>query len=180
MQTPPHAARGAAAAPAAEAFSRNELLVEATALEAIRTLDALCSHAEDGGACAARIFPFIRRFGVDGFNRPSERTACPQRACVFLGVMQFFLNHARVVTFDAAPIFRLFFLGYLPAHDADPFVAWSTLSFCARNLRSLLHGELSIFSRAFPAILRIGLAHPTSFVDQLVELLPAMISPESW
>ena len=151
-------------------------LHESVTVEALRLLDLLC---QQNSSLVTRLFPIVKRFAIDKFNAHIKRTESRHGPVVFLTAIQFFVNHNEVTTmFDVEPVFRSFFHDYLRRHYRNSLLAFETIRFCIFNKRKLLTHTSMLFLY-FPAILKLIAWHPHSFKNELIELLPALISPPS-
>ncbi|XP_072028896.1 AP-5 complex subunit zeta-1-like isoform X2 [Amphiura filiformis] len=143
-------------------------LVYACLIEAISTLDVLCSI--DSGL-VPKLFPSIKRV----CTRITEEGASQPR--VMLSLLQFFINHSNSVVHDPQLSYHQFFGPLLGSYYDNQCVAMDTIIFCRDNLEHLC--ENSTMERYFPNLLKILAWNPISFLAEFIHILPSMISSSS-
>ncbi len=127
--------------------------------EALRTLDVLCVL---DAVLIPRLVPLV--------------TALP----VSLDSMEFLLHHSATFSADSAALFQAFFTSPSSSFQvADPLAAHELLAFCVRN-KSALATKTTLFSTHFPPLLKALAWHPLAAFDSVCELLPLMITPETY
>eukprot|EP00397_Hematodinium_sp_SG-2012_P001523 GEMP01001526.1.p1 GENE.GEMP01001526.1~~GEMP01001526.1.p1 ORF type:complete len:798 (+),score=210.78 GEMP01001526.1:187-2580(+) len=145
---------------------------ESVSMEAVRILDLLCLM---DCSLVSRIFPAIKKV----YERTCQKTGFFVRGLVFSAVLQYFLNHSHHVIFDVDPVLHHFFADYVSLRYRRPLLAMSTLLFLTNNTSKLLL-HTNVFSRYYPAILKLLAWHPRTVQAEAILLLPAMVGPTSY
>ncbi|KAF2078457.1 hypothetical protein CYY_000207 [Polysphondylium violaceum] len=143
-------------------------------LEAVRILDYLCCLDNN---LIAKIFPTVQK--AYQLHLPSSRTTNANSGPILLALLQFFVNHSHTLVYDPEPLFKAYFQTYLPKTYMNSFVAFETLNFCLENKEVLLKNT-NVLSLYFPPIFKCLAWFPQSFIGEFSELLPFLISPNSF
>jgi len=143
-------------------------------LEAVRILDYLCCLDNN---LIAKIFPTVQK--AYQLHLPSSRTTNANSGPILLALLQFFVNHSHTLVYDPEPLFKAYFQTYLPKTYMNSFVAFETLNFCLANKMVLLKNT-NVLGLYFPPLFKCLAWFPQSFISEFSELLPFLITPNSF
>lgn len=124
--------------------------------EALRTLDVLCTL---DATLTARLVPVVKALPVT------------------LDALEFLLHHSATFGTDSSAMFQAYFTSLFQVTDA--LAAHELVAFCVRN-KTALATKTSLFLTHFPPLLKALAWHPLAVLDGVCELLPLMISPDTY
>lgn len=117
----------------------------------------------------SKVFQEVRRLCI----RLSQDFTKPR---LLIPVLQFFVNHSKVVVHDPQESYSLFFHKLLSRGFTDPALAFDSVMFIRDNLEVLCHNT-KVLSTYFPNVLKILAWNPRAYITEFTEILPALMSP---
>ncbi|XP_031554172.1 AP-5 complex subunit zeta-1-like isoform X2 [Actinia tenebrosa] len=144
-------------------------IVEAGLLEAILTLDRLCTYEK---SLIPKLIEIVRRI----YSRVTADMNRWNR--VVLAVVQFLLNHGESVVFDPEPACKAVFRTMINAFYFRPSFAFEVVMFCLDNVEKLC-SSTSVFTKYFPNLFKILAWSPRTFLREFMQLLPVMMSEDT-
>ncbi|XP_043945428.1 AP-5 complex subunit zeta-1 [Protopterus annectens] len=99
-------------------------------------------------------------------------------ARVILPIAQFFLRHSEMAAVESEAVYRHLFTKLPPELFHDSMFAFEFVQFCREN-EKLLGETVSNFRQNFPNLLKFLAWHSPALIAEFVELLPALIVPET-
>eukprot|EP00118_Oscarella_pearsei_P007161 m.34001 g.34001 ORF g.34001 m.34001 type:complete len:326 (+) comp31934_c0_seq1:834-1811(+) len=148
----------------------DEELVHACLYEAVASLDQLC-HLDK--SLVPRLFPTVRKI----FSRMGSDYSVA-KARILTAVFLFFLNHGEVVVHDLEPACTALFNTVVANYYTSYSVSFDIVQLCRENAMKI-HKSTNSFTKYFPNLFKMYAWAPRTFLFDIVELLPRMITPDT-
>uniref|UniRef100_H3AAJ6 Adaptor related protein complex 5 subunit zeta 1 n=1 Tax=Latimeria chalumnae TaxID=7897 RepID=H3AAJ6_LATCH len=143
-------------------------LQKACLIEAVTVMDVVCRQ---DSSFVYRAFPYLKAL----HGRVSRDLSFSR---VVLPIAQFFLDHSEIAAVESEAVYRHLFMEIPSELFSDPILAFEFVSFCRENLK-ILSENVGAFTRSFPNLFKFLAWNSPSLISEFLEVLPALISPES-